>query len=260
MTGSIKDYTPNFNLIIPEFNITGWHDYLEENFRSIDAMFYNLFAIKQYKGLWKNNTIYEVNDVLFIGEDTTYSGRLVKVLVQHTTAGTGDFTEFFENNPTYYETYKDATDAEISAQKAYNWAVKMDGPVEDDLYSSKYYANIVNTYADVLQLIQNNITIIQNAPVYAQKAQDWAISSTKIDNIDYSSKYYAQKAQEYVNTIDITLSNYYTKSDIDTTLSNYQTKANLVTSISSASSDTQYPSAKCMYDLLGDVETLINAL
>ena len=40
----------------------------------------------------------------------------------------------------------------------------------------------------------------------------------------------------------------------------YQTTSNLVTSISSSSTDSQYPSAKCMYNLLGDVEALINAL
>lgn len=34
----------------------------------------------------------------------------------------------------------------------------------------------------------------------------------------------------------------------------------VVTSISSSSTDTQYPSAKCMYDLVGDIETLLNAL
>jgi hypothetical protein len=34
----------------------------------------------------------------------------------------------------------------------------------------------------------------------------------------------------------------------------------LVTSISSASTDNEYPSAKCMWDIIGDVETLINAL
>ena len=45
-----------------------------------------------------------------------------------------------------------------------------------------------------------------------------------------------------------------------TSLSGYQTTQNLVTSISSESTDAQYPSAKCMYDILGDVETLINAL
>ena len=43
-------------------------------------------------------------------------------------------------------------------------------------------------------------------------------------------------------------------------LSVYQTTANLVTSVSSSSTDSQYPSAKCLYDLCGDIETLINAL
>ena len=35
---------------------------------------------------------------------------------------------------------------------------------------------------------------------------------------------------------------------------------NKVTSLSSSSTDTQYPSAKCVYDLIGDVETLLAAL
>lgn len=43
-------------------------------------------------------------------------------------------------------------------------------------------------------------------------------------------------------------------------LDNAQVTDNLVTSISSSSTDTQYPSAKCMYDIVGDIETLINAL
>jgi len=39
-----------------------------------------------------------------------------------------------------------------------------------------------------------------------------------------------------------------------------QDKANLVTSISSASTDTQYPSAKCVYDIVGDIETLLSSI
>lgn len=39
----------------------------------------------------------------------------------------------------------------------------------------------------------------------------------------------------------------------------YQPKA-LVTSISAQSTDTQYPSAKCVYDLVGDIETLLAAI
>lgn len=162
MTGSIKDYTPNFEFIIPEFNITGWHDYLEENFRSIDALFYNLFGINNFKGQWKNSTVYNVDDVVFIGEDTDYSGRLVKVLVQHTTAGTGNFTEFFTANPSYYELFADASTAQIFAQEAKDWAVKLDGPVEDDLYSSKFYANMVNDLSTEITTLYNIRSDIQN--------------------------------------------------------------------------------------------------
>lgn len=39
-----------------------------------------------------------------------------------------------------------------------------------------------------------------------------------------------------------------------------QTVSNLVTSISSASTDSQYPSAKCVYDLVGDIETLLSQI
>lgn len=39
-----------------------------------------------------------------------------------------------------------------------------------------------------------------------------------------------------------------------------ESTSNKVTSLSSSSTDTQYPSAKCVYDLLGDVESLILAL
>ena len=43
-------------------------------------------------------------------------------------------------------------------------------------------------------------------------------------------------------------------------ISNMQTTGNLVTSISSSSTDSQYPSAKCMYDIIGDIETLLQAV
>lgn len=43
-------------------------------------------------------------------------------------------------------------------------------------------------------------------------------------------------------------------------IANMQTTTNLVTSVSSSSTDSQYPSALCLYTLLGDVESLINAL
>ena len=48
--------------------------------------------------------------------------------------------------------------------------------------------------------------------------------------------------------------------DISNLQNNKENISNKVTSLSSASTDTQYPSAKCVYDLVGDVETLLTAL
>lgn len=39
-----------------------------------------------------------------------------------------------------------------------------------------------------------------------------------------------------------------------------EASGNKVTSLSSASTDAQYPSAKCVYDIVGDVETLLAAI
>ena len=41
-------------------------------------------------------------------------------------------------------------------------------------------------------------------------------------------------------------------------IQNMQTTTNLVTSVSSASTDTQYPSAKLLYDTIGNIESLLN--
>lgn len=139
--GTIKDYTPRFNLIIPQFNIATWHDYIEENFRTIDALFYNLFDIQNYKGQWKQLTTYSVKDVVYVGEDykvdengdfvlddegnkidSDYTGRLVKVLVEHTTDNSEYFSQYFVKNPTYYEFFVDASTSQLFAQEAKQYA------------------------------------------------------------------------------------------------------------------------------------------
>lgn len=125
--GSIKDYTPNFKMIIPRFDLATWHDYIEENFRNIDALFFNLFGINNYSGPWKQITSYTEGQVLFIpddrdinSEETIYSGRLVKVLVDHVTDNSDYFNVFYNLHPEYYELFADAGAAQIFAQQAQN--------------------------------------------------------------------------------------------------------------------------------------------
>lgn len=43
-------------------------------------------------------------------------------------------------------------------------------------------------------------------------------------------------------------------------INNKEDKSNKVTSISSSSTDTQYPSAKCVYDIVGDIESILETL
>lgn len=231
MTGSIKDYTPNFEFIIPEFNITGWHDYLEENFRSIDALFYNLFGINNFKGQWKNSTVYNVDDVVFISEDTSYSGRLVKILVQHTTAGTGNFTEFFTANPSYYELFADATTAQIFAQEAKDWAVKMNGPVENDLYSSKYYADIVNGLSTEITALYNIRNDIQNVNLISTEVVD-------VSNIKNSVQSVANNTTN-INTVANNSSNITTVAESIANVNTNATNINAINTNASNISDIQ---------------------
>lgn len=148
MTGSIRDYTTNFKFIIPEFNIATWHDYIEQNFRSIDALFHNLFGINGFSGIWKTNSQYTAGQVLFVGEDggSIYEGRLLKVVNDTNTGGFNTFSEAIEAHPKDYEFYADASSAQIFSELARDWANKTNGtiitPEGDDTgeYSAKKYA------------------------------------------------------------------------------------------------------------------------
>lgn len=44
---------------------------------------------------------------------------------------------------------------------------------------------------------------------------------------------------------------------VDNKISNKEDTSNKVTTLSSSSTDTQYPSAKCVYDLIGDINDYI---
>jgi hypothetical protein len=43
-------------------------------------------------------------------------------------------------------------------------------------------------------------------------------------------------------------------------ISGKENTSNKVTSLSPSSTDTQYPSAKCVYDLVGDIETILASI
>ena len=61
-------------------------------------------------------------------------------------------------------------------------------------------------------------------------------------------------------SLDLSSTNPVQNAVIAAALSGLETTSNKVTSLNSNATDAQYPSAKCVYDLIGDIETLINAL
>lgn len=82
-------------------------------------------------------------------------------------------------------------------------------------------------------------------------------------------QYKSKILSQIITTSEIKNNLTYSTSDTSYALSAYQgyvldqnkeDKTNKVTSLSSTSTDDQYPSAKCVYDLVGDIETLLSQI
>lgn len=88
--------------------------------------------------------------------------------------------------------------------------------------------------------------------------------------IKSSNSFAVQISNGFINSLPKTytdyssLSNYsfISKGTLENVITgkNLETANNKVTSISSSSTDTQYPSAKCVYDLVGDIESILEEL
>lgn len=84
----------------------------------------------------------------------------------------------------------------------------------------------------------------------------------KIDNFAEITNSSKQDISNLVTslTTESTDSQYPSAKCVYDTNSSKQDKSNLVTSLSSESTDSQYPSAKCVYDIIGNVEALLSEI
>ena len=222
MTGTIKDYTPNFSLIIPEFNITGWHDYIEEDLRSIDALLYNIFDIQNYSGRWLRLTTYTEGQVVFIDDatDTSFMGKMYKVLSDHTTADE-PFDEFYEANPTYYERFLDASSAQQYANYCKLYAEGTDSEVSslNITHSCKTWAEICASIGDDVEVLVPIKTEIQTVGDNISALLTVADNTTNINTVASNIN--------NVNAVGVDISN------VNTTASNISAINTAATNISS---------------------------
>ena len=84
---------------------------------------------------------------------------------------------------------------------------------------------------------------MQGVILYYESTSSIPTTSNIIADIDY-----ANQAQSRINKLD----------NID--LTDKESKNNKVTTLTESSTDTQYPSAKCVYDMIGNIETLLEEL
>lgn len=75
-------------------------------------------------------------------------------------------------------------------------------------------------------------------------------------------KYNTSTDGDQLFNINVSLNDNWDKIDnfAETVNESKQDKSDLVTSISSLSTDSQYPSAKCVYDIVGNIETLLSEI
>ena len=212
MTGSIKTKTPKYKFIIPQFNIATWHDYIEDNFRAIDALFYNIFDIHHFSGSWTKTTKYKKDQVLFIGEDyevdetgqlkkddqgelivSVFSGNMVKVLKDHTTDNSDYFSLYYFNHKDEYELFADASTAQVFA----NLAKQYSKNAQQSENNAELYKNNTQSYA---QEANNSRNVAQLSAQFAKKQEELATTSATIaKNSENSAANSAILAEDYKN-------------------------------------------------------------
>lgn len=123
--------------------------------------------------------------------------------------------------------------------------------IENSVEQAKKSAQDADGSADVAENAAVSATesarqASESLGLYYTKAQADVLLATKQNSLTFDT----------TPTSDST--NPITSGGTYTALSAKQDKANLVTTLSSSSTDSQYPSAKCVYDIIGDVETLLS--
>lgn len=164
-----------------------------------------------------------------------------------------------DKNGTTTATVKDGADGST------DWSDITNKPTFATVATSGSYADLSNKPA--IPTVPTDVSAFNNDAGYLTSYTEtdptvpsWAKASSKpsytksevgLGNVDNVKQYSASNPPPY----PVTSVNGSTGA-----ITGLQTTGNLVTSVSSASTNSQYPSAKCVYDLVGNIETLLASI
>lgn len=101
MTGTIKEITTNYGMRIPIFDAPGWGKEVGRNFKIMDAVVAAISNFGSVRGIWSNNTLYEVRDRIVSPID----GSIWEAVETHTSSSTGNFDDERLNHPEYWQAF-----------------------------------------------------------------------------------------------------------------------------------------------------------
>ena len=91
------EYTPNFQLALPDFRMGPWHDLVNGDFKKIDTLLFNALSGANVE-VWVHSTAYHVGDNALDDTDAT----IWLCVIAHTSASTGTFAQDRAAHPTYW--------------------------------------------------------------------------------------------------------------------------------------------------------------
>ena len=114
--------------------------------------------------------------------------------------------------------------------------------------TDKTKLNSIESGAQVNKL--ESVKVNGSTQTITNKSVDISVP-TKTSDLQNNSGFITKDVNDLTNYYKKTET--YTQAETNTLLNAKENTSNKVTSLSSSSTDTQYPSAKCVYDLIGDI-------
>ena len=234
--------------------------------------------IEQPQGQWMNNGHLQAKNTEFHFEGNTTANVIWAV--------TNEFIDcdfFYTNEPSLFIHTNDATTAKLWYNNRFHNSIASLSPKANLLIKNWFNFPSTKIAASATGERIGNIFTDTNGFVTEENKTTWngkyskpngGIPKTDLDNSVQASLNKADTAlqtEQYTGTITgITMNgkskgtsgvvNLGTVITAHQNISGKENISNKVTSISSSSTNEQYPSAKCVYDLVGDIETLLSQI